>query len=391
VAALALHLGYASSQRFQGLIFNSEAVLALPSLLGCLLAVVAMRERRLTLFGPAGACVGLAIAAKPVGAALLIPLLLAPLLAPPLPRPFPAGSGNRAWKVRGLLLALAGALLPLLGFGLVLWRQGALAAAYQGLVVYNRIYAAESAAGGWDPSYLWRIWAPMLTLVLPAFAGLAAALLRREWRTPAHAVAALWGLALLATAVLSLRAYPHYYLAAVPLLALWAGAGIALLGRWILRTRLRWLAVPVALLALAALLASPQREVAPLRAQTPYEQIGALYGPEGYGFFGHADAVATYIAQRVPPGQPIFVWAAEPEIYYLAERRPAARFIYDYPLEHIPGARDELLAALRQTLPPLIVTYHDVRPIGFHPFMPDHGYALRATIGGYDVYERNAG
>ena len=421
-AALALFLAYGSSLRFQGLIFNSEAVLVLPATIGCLLATQSTRAWRATLLALAGVCVGLAIAAKPVGALLLGPLALAALLSSPesARRSWRAG-GSKSWAGSAVALAaaLGGALLPLLGFALVLHRQGALPAAYQALIVYNRLYAAESLARGWDPTYLWRIWAPMLALALPALAGLALALARRQWRSPAYLVAALWGAALLASALLSLRAYPHYCMAAVPLLSVWGGAGIALLANaapggeinslYDEDTKARrftrssypffvparpagqttdWIRALAALAALAGLLAIPVAEIWPLRRLTPYEQIGSLYGPEGYGYFGHAGEVASYVARHVPRGEPIFVWAAEPEIYYLAGRRPATRFVYDYPVEQLPGGRDELLEALRAAPPRLIVTYHDVRPMGFHPFMPDHGYELRATIGGYDVYER---
>lgn len=437
LAALALFLAYGSSLRFQGLLFNSEAVLVLPATIGCLLAAEGLRARRLLPLGLAGACVGLAIAAKPVGGLLLLPLALAALLSARRATPERWRSGpseSRAGRVAAALaVALGGALLPLLAFALLLWRQGALPAAYQALIVYNRLYAAESLAQGWDPLFLWRIWAPMLALALPALAGLAWALARRDWREPAHVVATLWSLALLATALLSLRAYPHYYMAAVPLLSAWAGAGIALLAggparrhekltlardgrrkmkdraysssfiplpssepstsllrRFLEQMRVRSIAIVAALAVLAGLLAIPIVEIWPLRGQTPYEQIGSLYGNEGYAYFGHAEQVARYVTKRVPRGEPIFVWAAEPEIYYLAGRRPATRFVYDYPVERLPGGRDELLEALRAAPPRLIVTYHDVRPMGFHPFMPEHGYELRATIGGYDIYERNA-
>jgi hypothetical protein len=283
-----------------------------------------------------------------------------------------------------LALVLGAAALPLLIGAALLWRQGALPAAYQALVEYNRIYAAESIALGWDPFWLWRIWAPMLALGLPALAGLLATLLRRGWRTPAHGIAAGWGLALLATALLSLRAYPHYYLAAVPLLSLWAGALVAGLGR------LRWYTVPAGLALLVALIAPPVREIWPLRALTPQQQISALYGPDGEHFFWPAAEVAKFIAKQVPSDQPIFIWAAEPEIYYLARRRPASRFVYDYPVDRMPGARDELIATLRQVAPRWIITYHAVRPIGFHPFMDDYRYRLAAEIDGYDLFVRDA-
>ncbi|HEU4324784.1 MAG TPA: glycosyltransferase family 39 protein [Roseiflexaceae bacterium] len=375
LAALALLLAYGSSLRFQGLTFNSEAVLVLPATLGALLAVLALRAGSPALLGAAGFAVGLAICAKPVGVALLPPLLLAALLLPHRRR-------------LGALLGLVGALLPGLAFALLLWRQGALVAARQALLDYNRLYVAESVALGWDPAWLWRIQAPMLLLALPAGAGLLVALRQTQaprWRVVAQPVLALWGLALLASALLSLRAYPHYYLAAVPMLCLWAGAGLAALHRAARPLRLGVVAAP---LLLAALLAPPLREVWPLRAQTPAQQAAALYGRDGALFFAAAGDAAAYAAARVPPEQPIFVWAAEPQIYYLARRRPASRFVYDYPVDRLPGAREELLARLRHDPPPLIITYHGVRPLGSHPFLDDYGYSLRATIGGFDLFER---
>src|SRR6266508_3339760 len=71
--ALALFLAYGSSLSFQGLTFNSESVMALPATAGCLLLVWSIQRDRPALIGLAGLCVGLAAAAKPVGAILLAP------------------------------------------------------------------------------------------------------------------------------------------------------------------------------------------------------------------------------------------------------------------------------------------------------------------------------
>lgn len=402
LGALLLTLAYGSGQAFQGLTFNSEAIMALPAVAACLLTIAGLRSRRVLLLAIGGVGVGAAIAAKPVGGLLLLPLGLAPLLA------------GWPWRQRvtALLLALGSVALPLLLIALELARKGAIPAAYSALVVYNQIYASESLSRGWDLPGLARMWAPMLPLAAPAAIGLlvTSALFQKyfarrrqaavgsravDLRQPAsdavderrlpRTVAALWGLALLLGALLSLRAYPHYYLAVVPFAAMWAGAAVAWLGRLVPNT-------PAALLVQASLLvalaAPPARSLRELAALSPLEQSGALYGHDGEMFFGAAETVAEYVRRHVPRGQPIFVWAAEPEIYYLARRPPATRFVYDYPLENLPGARDEVLDALRASPPPLIITYHAVRPIGFHPFMADNGYTLTFGYGGYDIYER---
>lgn len=388
VAAVLAMLAYGSSWRFQGLTFNTEAVMALPVTVACLLVVQALQEDRAWLLFWAGCWVGLAALAKPVALLLLGPLLLAPVLARwPLKR---AGTGA-ATGLAGVML------LP----GLcVLWLalEGASGAAYEALIDYNRLYAAESLAQGWTLAKLWPIWAPMLTLGLPALLGFGVAPLVRpaaragaaaRW-WPAHLTVGLWGLALLATAVLSLRPYPHYYLAAVPLLSLLAGAGIGALARLLAAaTRRSWLAPGAMLLASIALIAPVVVELTPLRRLAPAAQISALYAWDGVHFFAPASEVAAFVREHVPPEEPIFIWAAEPQIYTLAARRPVARFVYDYPVDRLPGARDELLATLRRTPPPLIVTYSAVRPIGVHPFFEEYGYTLRATIGGYDIFERS--
>jgi 4-amino-4-deoxy-L-arabinose transferase-like glycosyltransferase len=378
LAALMLFLVYGSSQRFEGLAFNSEAVMLLPATLSCLLLVLGVQMRHAGLLGLAGICVGLTTLAKPVGAGLLLPLCLGPLLL--------------AWPLRrrlaALALGLAGALLPLLLSTLYFWWQRALPAAYEALIIYNRIYAAESLSFGWNPLWLWRIWQPMLPLVLPGLVGLVVTL-RDPSATPAHTITAAWGLTLLATALLSLRDFPHYYLAAVPAFSLWAGALIStIVSRAPWRIAQRSLAAPLGLMLLAGLLAPAMLALWPLRSMSPQQQIQTLYADEGVAHFWPAVAVAGYIAAHVPPGQPIFIWATEPQIYYLADRRPAVRFPYDYPIDRLPGARDEVLAELRRAPPPFIVTYRDVRPIGFYPFADDYGYRLATRIGGFDLFQR---
>ncbi|RRR74188.1 MAG: hypothetical protein EI684_07570, partial [Candidatus Viridilinea halotolerans] len=387
LASLALLLAYASSWRFQGLTFNSEAVMLLPATLGCLLAVVALLRQRPWLLLGAGVAVGLAVLAKPIGLALVVPLLLAPILA--------------RWRWQSSLLALSlgagGVAMPLALFALLIWAQGSIGAANEALLIYNRLYAAESVAQGWDLTQLWRIWQPMLTLAIPALLGwlwLSLALVAQRNASPpglraAHSLATLWGWALLATAFLSLRPYPHYYLAALPLLSLWAGSGLAWLAQSVAQKLERsWFALLATSFAVLVMIAPVPNELASLRHMPPDEQISHLYAWDGAQYFAPARAVAAYVAANVPPDQPIFVWAAEPQIYYMAQRRPASRFVYDYPVDRLPGARDELLADLRRAPPPLIITYAQVRPIGFHPFFEEEGYVLTTTLGGFDLFER---
>jgi 4-amino-4-deoxy-L-arabinose transferase-like glycosyltransferase len=314
LSGLLLTLVYSSSPAFEGLTFNSEAIMALPALIACLLVIIGVQSGKRWLLCCSGIAVGIVILSKLVGVIMAVPLALAPLLT--------------AWPWRKrlsiLALVLSAAALPLLICTALLWQHDALPDTYTALIGYNRIYAAESIALGWDPIWLWRIWAPMLPLFLPALGGLLLTWRVRDRHTDARRIAALWGIALLASALLSLRDYPHYYLAAVPFGGMWAGAGIAQIGRIARGTRRVWLA-PIQIAALIALIVQPVAAVRDLGRQIPHVQSGMLYANDGWMFFGVADTVAAYVRQHVRRQQPIFVWAAEPEIYYLSGRGGARR------------------------------------------------------------------
>lgn len=368
LSSLLLTFVYGSSLAFQGLIFNTEMIMTLPAMLACLLALAGLRWRRAGLLLLSGIGVGVAMTAKLVALLLLLPLVLAVLRL------------EWSWRKRFVLVLLVciAVSLPILAFAAMLWYQGGLMPAYEAIFVYSTMYAQESLRA-WSLSALWTIWYPMLPLFLPALLGLLVSSSSQE-----HRLVALWGMMLLASALLSLRAYPHYYLAVVPFLSMWVAAGLA----WLAHLWRHRGSLILRMLILIALVVQPISAAYDLGKQTPHVQSGMLYSQDGWMFFGIADVVAAYVQAHVSPDQTMFVWAAEPEIYYLARRAPATRFIYDYPLTQLPGALDAVLHDLRSSPPPLIVTYHDVRPIGFTPFIFDYGYSLRTTIAGYDIYQR---
>lgn len=58
------------------------------------------------------------------------------------------------------------------------------------------------------------------------------------------------------------------------------------------------------------------------------------FGPYGWGVFSSRAnlEVAAYLQQHTNPDDTIFVWAFEPEIYFLSQRWSASRYIYNFPL-----------------------------------------------------------
>lgn len=359
---------WASSMALQGPTFNSEAVMLLPACLALGCAIRAMRRRQSGWWLAAGALLALAALGKPVGILLAPALLLGGLLDQ---------RGLRRGLLNGLEIISGVALVavPLIGY---FAHHGALEAARAALLDYNLRYAAASGSQA-DLAGLLPIWRPLAPLALAALAG--AALAGRTTRSRVHLVAAAWSLGLAAGAVASLRAYPHYYLAAVPALAIWA-AGIGLAAAGPARALPR-LSAAAGLIGLAAL---PALTLAPYYRLSPDEQISKLYPVDGANYFSLSDNAAAWVNRHTPPGSALWVWAAEPQIYYLSGRAVPTRFPYDYPLAILPGARDEVVRALDAAPPETIITYADVRPERFGGVRQASGYILRARLGGFDIW-----
>lgn len=77
-------------------------------------------------------------------------------------------------------------------------------------------------------------------------------------------------------------------------------------------------------------------------------------------------AVANVVREKVPADRAIFVWGFEPQIYDMADRKSASRYIYDVP-QRVEWAKNEhrevLMHELNKTPPAaIIVERHDVFP-----------------------------
>lgn len=77
-------------------------------------------------------------------------------------------------------------------------------------------------------------------------------------------------------------------------------------------------------------------------------------------------AVANLLREKVPSDRPIFVWGFEPQIYDMADRKAASRYIYDVP-QRVEWAKEEhrvvLMNDLQKTPPAaIVIERHDVFP-----------------------------
>ncbi|MFF1637923.1 ArnT family glycosyltransferase [Streptomyces sp. NPDC058246] len=125
----------------------------------------------------------------------------------------------------------------------------------------------------------------------------------------------LWLASSALAVMLGFHFFGHYYLQLIPPVALLATAALQILPRDRLATALFTSACCCTLFLAWGLLA-PRPELA------------------------HAERVAEALGHRTDPGDRVLVWGMHPETYWLADRRPASRFLTAGLLTNYSGGRD---------------------------------------------------
>jgi 4-amino-4-deoxy-L-arabinose transferase-like glycosyltransferase len=168
---------------------------------------------------------------------------------------------------------------------------------------------------------------------------------------------AMWSLTAFAGAASSGRDFHHYTIQFLAPFSLGAGLVLGRVAGAVSGARLAWVRGAAALaLAIVGLQAVAGAVAA--RGRTLPEDPSRR--------------VAAYIREHSTPADPIFVWGFHPDIYLLAERRPASRFVYasflsglvpwtntapdrDTAYAIVPGTRETLLRELTARPPQFIV------------------------------------
>lgn len=299
-----------------------------------------------------------------------------------------AASGRRQWLAAGLLLGVAGTtsfqLAPaaaaclflalrqrrqgrrvaaawlLTGMGAVgllvifaLGLSGAASAAYDAVVAYVSAYRQIGSPGlgsaaGWG-------FLSLLFLVIPAAFGVLA-LRRVDGARRELCLAAIgWILGALVVVLLTGRLYGHYLAPlAVPLTILGVTGlrDIASRSRNLLAGRVASVAIMAGcLLSVAVGLVGGQMELRIVQRTAPA-----------------AREVSAFLAANARAGGSLFVWGNQPYLYRLAGLRPAAGFIYLYPLSTPgyagPAMIDALVADFERSPPTFVVDAGSVAPGG---------------------------
>jgi hypothetical protein len=108
-----------------------------------------------------------------------------------------------------------------------------------------------------------------------------------------------------------------------------------------------------------------------------------------------AAPIAAYLQDHTTSDEMVYVVYDHADIYYLAQRRPAARWLHFRELGWTPGALDEQFAILSNpaTAPRYIVLTDDINRWGFDPTgrlqaLVARDYTLDITIDGIPLYRR---
>ena len=358
----------------QGLILNTEQALVLPALGALWAAIHVDKTQRLRFAVLLGSACAAAVLVKPVAVVLAI-LVVLPCLRQPR---------TTAKLLSGVIVGVAVVIVPVI---LYFWARGGWNDLLFGVWTYNRLYAME-AQERWQVGPLVDMLVPFVPLLLVALGGIALLRDRPTAEQRAGWLIAVWTAALLAAAVGSLRAFIHYYYPVLPGLAILAAPCIPWLweqGRG--RAKIEQFAGGIASALLACLILGPlAAQNIKLIGTTAEQQAIQLYGAAGKRYFAPAAEVAAYVRAHTEADDSIYIFAAEPEVYVLAQRRSASRYIYDYPLGLLAEAPAELSRELTANPPKLVITYMDLRPeiLTTDPYLSQ--FSKLAEIDGYEIF-----
>lgn len=307
--AAAIYALFSGAPLAQGSSSNSEVFLVLPLVLSACF-FLGSRDRRPDLFlFASGIFAGLALLIKTVAAPYLLLLFAAIFFL------------RRGWKerFRGAVLFVT-PIFALVGLTVAYFAaRGALADFMHFNVTLPFLYSKGGAGiSGLPlptilpylmPEYLMPVLVAVPTMVWLLIAG----------NGLKDRIAALLLPASFAAALMPGMNFPHYFIQTVPFLAVLCGIGFARL--YEMRRMLVFNGAVV--VAVAAFVFYVYTDYRYFFVMTPEQVSVVKYGND----FAASVYIADYIKQRTSPGDYIFQWGFEPELYFLTDRRPPVGFI----------------------------------------------------------------
>ncbi len=290
----------------QGSSSNTEVFLVLPMTAAAYFLMLAIDTgKRLPLIA-CSICSGAALLIKPVALPVVALLFIAV---------FFLQSSRRS--VRGTAVNTVSYLLPMISMAAITFGYFAYRGAWNEFIYWNIIFPTsylDSGITGPGLQITLRRLAPELLVIL-TFALPSAVWLLFSKRNIKSVVLALLFPAACIAIWLPRKYFPHYFIMLVPTLAILAGIGLA---QAFSVKRLRLFTATILLLTFSYW---ASKELKFYVYYTP-EMISLMkYGSQ----FVEAQKLANYLKERTQPGDYIFQWGLEPELYFLADRRSPNR------------------------------------------------------------------
>jgi 4-amino-4-deoxy-L-arabinose transferase-like glycosyltransferase len=219
-----------------------------------------------------------------------------------------------------------------------------------------------------------------LWLSLPPAAkglGLLAILAAIGWRR-APLLARIW----LGAAVVSVLGggnfHPHYYIQLVPPLSVLGAVGLRT--AWERRPR------PALALAFAGVLASLAFAL-PVAFASPASQARTIWPHDPHLVYD--GAVANYVRAHTRARQPVLALWADASLYYLADRRPAIRYLWEQNVASVAGALADVRRVIAKRRAALVIVVQPLAkldPSGRTARLLRREYRRVARVGGVPVY-----
>jgi len=358
LAAVVAACSYAllsTSASVMGFEAHATNFVVLPTLIGILFLLRALRSQRWWIFFLSGLLSGIAFLMKQHGMFFVLFGML-----------YLSWSRWNQQSVRMLLrqagVFLSGAILPYVVTCGLMYRAGVFRQFWFWTVKYAGEYSKmglrravraliENSQTVISPA--WPIW------ILAAI-GLSALFWNPDSRRQSRFLIAFFACSFLA---LCPGAYfrPHYFILLLPAIALLGGVAVSAVADKLVASDMRRYAAAIPLLIFlicAAISVFRQRQA--YFELTPDQVVEQIYGNNA---FVPAVKVADYVREHSPESARVAVLGSEPEIYFYAQRHSATGYLYMYSLivhhKYTARMRDEMMREL-ETNRPLYVVYVDV-------------------------------
>jgi 4-amino-4-deoxy-L-arabinose transferase-like glycosyltransferase len=191
------------------------------------------------------------------------------------------------------------------------------------------------------------------------------------------------------------KASPHYSIHLLPGAAIAAGVGsLWLVERWRegRRDMAPWVAAGTVVTVAGAVFAYGQ--------PTPADRFEVQYTFRDYAEGAVlAPRIAEAVEAMTEPGDYVYEWGRESEIYFLADREPGSRWLHNRPYSVDRSMIDEVLEDFEETRPAVIfytIEDESLAPREFRPPEPlaryvDEHYEFAGRVEYADLYERRDG